>query len=186
MRSSRREPRGPGACLTVERDGVAWIPGWERDGVALDLTVSYHRDILVSDAKRFLWACAWRALYGSDRDASIFIWSGSGTEVPFMGLPLLHRMITAGIILPKGGDLMPGGRNRATMHCRDCRYHAHQGTPRAPHFCWYMNPRKMSFDQTRTSPDWCPLGHHIPGVSYPTFTPGKDPVMGPGTRIVER
>ena len=70
-------------------------------------------------------------------------------------------------------------RRRATMHCRDCRHYYHDRYPRAPHWCWCRGVRRISFDQTRTSPDWCPLGHIIPGVPYPTFAPGKDPVSEP-------
>ncbi len=67
-------------------------------------------------------------------------------------------------------------RRRATQHCHDCKYHSHQGRPRAPHYCWNGVFLTISHDQARTSPDWCPLGHIIPGVPYPDFTPGKDPV----------
>ncbi len=72
------------------------------------------------------------------------------------------------------------GRRRATIHCKDCRYHSHQGTPRAAHYCWNGVYMKISGSQARTSPDWCPRGHIIPEVPYPTFSPGKDPVAGVG------
>ena len=69
-------------------------------------------------------------------------------------------------------------RRRATMHCQDCRYHSHQGAGRPyPHYCGHaLALRKMSYDQARTSPFWCPLGHVLPGIPYPDFTPGKDPI----------
>ena len=65
-------------------------------------------------------------------------------------------------------------RRRATLHCGDCQHHAHQGTPRAAHYCGLARV-KMSHDNSRTSPPWCPLGHVVPGVPYPMFSPGKDP-----------
>ena len=65
-------------------------------------------------------------------------------------------------------------RKRATRHCKECGMHVCSPWPRSPHFCW-QNYRKITASAVRTSPDWCPQGHILPGVPYPTFTPGRDP-----------
>ncbi len=69
------------------------------------------------------------------------------------------------------------GRKRATRHCRDCEYHVKELYKTAPNKCWKMSGRLIGHDRAKTSPDWCPLGHLIPGRSYPTFTAGSDPVI---------
>ena len=66
-------------------------------------------------------------------------------------------------------------RKRATYHCKDCRHYYVLGFVHAAHFCWLANMR-MSQNDSRTSPPWCPKGHVVPGVPYPTFVPGKDPI----------
>ncbi len=66
-------------------------------------------------------------------------------------------------------------RARATYHCKECRYHVKSTYRQSPHLCWKEGRRKITADRAKTSPDWCPLGHLIPGRLYPTFTPGKDP-----------
>lgn len=70
------------------------------------------------------------------------------------------------------------GRRRATQHCRECDFHFHEIWPHTPHYCWYGDPRRIDYGAVRTSPDWCPLGHILPGIPYPTFSPGKDPRKG--------
>ena len=65
-------------------------------------------------------------------------------------------------------------RKRATRHCRECPNHVNNTLPRSRHYCWSANCRRISASAVRTSPDWCPRGHALPGVPYPTFTPGKD------------
>lgn len=67
------------------------------------------------------------------------------------------------------------GRERATRHCRECRYHYQGSTPVSPHTCSKVGGYKIGHIRVRTSPDWCPLGHLMPGRSYPTFSPGEDP-----------
>ena len=65
-------------------------------------------------------------------------------------------------------------RARATRHCHDCVHH-YQVHHRQPHYCRAAHYRTIPFNPSRTSPDWCPVGHIIPGIPYPTFTPGPDP-----------
>ncbi len=73
---------------------------------------------------------------------------------------------------------MRKGRRRATAHCRECKHHYHEPFPHGRHWCWCGTERRIDYGASRTSPDWCPLGHLIPGVPYPTFSPGKDPYKG--------
>ena len=65
-------------------------------------------------------------------------------------------------------------RARATRHCKECGYHVHFHF-RDPHYCVMSHWARIKSDPVKTSPDWCPVGHLIPGVPYPTFSPGKDP-----------
>lgn len=70
-------------------------------------------------------------------------------------------------------------RYRATQHCQACAYYARLGSIRRRHVCTsYGNLPMvpMSYDEARTSPRWCPLGHVIYGVPFPAFRPGVDPV----------
>lgn len=67
------------------------------------------------------------------------------------------------------------GRERATRHCLDCRYHYKENTPVSPHTCSKAGGFKIGHTRVRTSPDWCPLGHLLPGVAYPIFEHGEDP-----------
>jgi len=66
------------------------------------------------------------------------------------------------------------GRERATRHCLECGHHWQDPTPTAPHTCRKLS-RSIGHSRVRTSPDWCPLGHLIPGKAYPIFEPGTDP-----------
>jgi|GEM_PF-3838983 len=89
-------------------------------------------------------------------------------------------------------------RARSTRHCKECPDHIKGWWPRAPHLCFRAGNKKIKADSAKTSPDWCPRGHLIPGTVYPTFTPGKDPwidgktegktqtVDGSGCGIVEK
>lgn len=61
-------------------------------------------------------------------------------------------------------------RPRATYHCRECRHYYYERG-----MCVKGGIFPVTRKQERTSPQWCPLGHVIPGRPYPTFTPGKDP-----------
>ena len=67
------------------------------------------------------------------------------------------------------------GRFRSTRHCRECPYHHQDTHPAAPHECGKLYGRQIGHSKARTSPDWCPLGHLIPGRAYPLFVPGEDP-----------
>ena len=67
------------------------------------------------------------------------------------------------------------GRARSTLHCQECAYHVKPRDRNAKHRCWKDGRRWIHRDRARTSPDWCPLGHFIPGRRYPSFTPGPDP-----------
>lgn len=75
------------------------------------------------------------------------------------------------------------GRSRATRHCQACPFYLQIGSGRRRHVCTTcstpfgtipMTP--MRYDDARTSPRWCPLGHVVYGVPFPIFKPGKDPV----------
>ncbi len=57
------------------------------------------------------------------------------------------------------------------MHCQECPFHAYYAFDGGKHFCL---DTPIRYDDTRTSPPWCPRGHVIPGIPYPTFTPGKE------------
>lgn len=70
---------------------------------------------------------------------------------------------------------MQSGRHRATRHCQECEHHGHAPWPHSPHYCWAADHQRIAYGDVRTSPEWCPLGHIIPGVPFPTFTPGPDP-----------
>lgn len=105
---------------------------------------------------------------------------------PFIGLPLLlsyDKMVTISITVQeysisyrKGEQKMKRkGRERATRHCLECPYHHQDTRPTAPHECERLYGRQIGHNKARTSPDWCPLGHLIPGRAYPVFTPGTDP-----------
>ena len=76
-------------------------------------------------------------------------------------------------------------RYRATKHCQDCPFYRRIGSVRRRHVCraWRGVPTvPMSYDQARTSPRWCPLGHVIVGVPYPIFRAGSaDPVAADPT-----
>ena len=65
-------------------------------------------------------------------------------------------------------------RYRAVKHCQECPFYVHFGPPSRRHECRQTFDIPMTHDAARTSPHWCPLGHVIPGVPYPTFTPGKE------------
>lgn len=80
-------------------------------------------------------------------------------------------------------------RYRATKHCHDCLAYARLSSPRSArfrHICRAypglpMVP--MYYDEARTSPRWCPLGHVVFGVPFPIFRAGVDPVyIDPDTK----
>jgi len=66
-------------------------------------------------------------------------------------------------------------RHRSTRHCRECAEHLQKEHWPHTHYCAAARYLRIPYDPSRTSPDWCPKGHMIPGEFYPTFSPGKDP-----------
>lgn len=76
-------------------------------------------------------------------------------------------------------------RAKATRHCRECTYHF-QARKTEPHYCRADHWARVPYNPSRTSPEWCPVGHLIPGVPYPTFSPGADPWTSSIARIVEK
>ena len=64
-------------------------------------------------------------------------------------------------------------RHRATQHCLDCKMHYQAPWPRSAHWCCEIGA-KVRYQRVRTSPDWCPKGHRLAGVPYPTFAPGAE------------
>lgn len=71
-------------------------------------------------------------------------------------------------------------RYRATHHCRSCRYYFKMCiSGRA--YCIRAGRlgRHIPYDAARTSPLWCPLGHNIDMIPYPTFEAGPDPIVPP-------
>lgn len=81
---------------------------------------------------------------------------------------------------------MKKGRKTATKQCRACIHLCvERDANRHKYYCWACDGRRVSFGDARTSPAWCPLGHVLAGVPYPTFTPGPDPWKAGSTRAVD-
>lgn len=79
-------------------------------------------------------------------------------------------------------------RPRAVQHCRECGYYIHAEITRRSYCMLFPGIHWIRYDDTRTSPGWCPKGHGIPGRMYPSFQAGKDPRIGedPSFRKSER